>query len=220
MNAPTLTSVARPSAAGPRRLSRQHLWDQVSIYLPVLLMALLAVASYWLLRATPEVPEPQPERPLAHEPDYVMQRFSVKAFDASGALRSEIFGAEARHYPDTRTVEIDNARIRSVGAGGQLTTATAQRIISNDEQTAFTLAGDAVVIREAGRPDQVGAAPRLEFRGEAIQVFANPERVTSDRPVLLVRGNDRLQADTLDYQGGDVRVAVLSGRVRATLSPR
>ena len=28
-------------------------WDQVSIYLPVLLMGLLALASYWLLRATP-----------------------------------------------------------------------------------------------------------------------------------------------------------------------
>lgn len=220
MNAPALSPLTQPSAAGPRPFSRQRLWDQVSIYLPVLLMALLAVASYWLLRATPEVPEPQPERPLTHEPDYVMQRFSVKAFDASGALRSEIFGAEARHYPDTRTVEIDNARIRSVGAGGQLTTATAQRIISNDEQTAFTLAGDAVVIREAGQPGQVDAAQRLEFRGEAIQVFSNPERVTSDRPVLLVRGNDRLQADTLDYQGGDVRVAMLSGRVRATLSPR
>ena len=57
-------------------------------------------------------------------------------------------------------------------------------------------------------------------RGEFIQVFTEPERVVSDRPVLLVRGNDRLQADTLDYQGCDVRVATLTGRVRATLVPR
>ncbi len=219
MNAATLSPSTSPTArARPR--SRQRLWDQVSIYLPVLLMALLAAASYWLLRATPEALEPPPERPVTHEPDYFMQRFSVKLFDASGTLRSEVFGAEARHHPDTDTVEIDNARIRSVGDGGQLTTATARRVVSNAEQTAFTLDGDAVVIREPSRPGQAESVPRLEFRGEFIQVFTAPERVVSDRPVLLVRGNDRLQADTLDYQGGGVRVATLTGRVRATLAPR
>ena len=41
----------------------------------------------------------------------------------------------------------------------------------------------------------------------------------SDRPVVLVRGNDRLTADSLDYRG-DERAAVLKGRVRATLAPR
>jgi lipopolysaccharide export system protein LptC len=178
-------------------------------------MALLALASYWLLRVTPEAPEPRPARALSDEPDYLMQRFSVKVFDASGALKSEVFGAEARHIPNTNSTEIDNARIRSVGPLGQVTTATAQRIVSNGEQTAFTLAGDAVVIREPA-----GTLPRLEFRGEFIQVETAPERVYSDRPVLLLRGNDRLAGDALDYQGGDVRVAVLTGRVRATLSPR
>lgn len=222
MNAPTLAlNSPPPPGGGPRpRARRRHFWDQVSIYLPVLLMALLAAGSYWLLRATPVAPEIQPERPVTHEPDYFMQRFSVKLFDAGGALKSEVFGAEARHYPDTDTTEIDNARIRSIGTGGQLTTATARRILSNAEQTAFTLDGDAVVIREPARAGQAGAAPRLEFRGEFIQVFTEPERLFSDQPVLLLRGNDRLQGDTLDYQGGDVRVAVLTGRVRATLAPR
>jgi lipopolysaccharide export system protein LptC len=181
-------------------------------------MGLLALASYWLLRATPAPTEPLPERPPTHEPDYLMRRFSVKVFDASGALRSEVFGSEARHHPDSDTTEIDQARIRSIGPQGQVTIATAQRIVSNGAQTAFTLEGDAVVIREPAR--QGDGAPRLEFRGEHIQVFTEPERVVSDRPVLLVRGNDRLSADSLDYQGGDMRVANLNGRVRATLAPR
>jgi hypothetical protein len=46
-----------------------------------------------------------------------------------------------------------------------------------------------------------------------------PQRVTSDRPVRLLRGKDRLQGDTLDWRG-DERVAVFSGRVRVTLVPR
>ena len=84
MNATALPP-STPPATRARPRSRQRLWDQVSIYLPVLLMALLAAASYWLLRATPEALEPPPERPVTHEPDYFMQRFSVKVFDASGA---------------------------------------------------------------------------------------------------------------------------------------
>ena len=222
-NTPTLLSPPLPpqaAAAAPRPRKRRQLWDQLSIYLPVLLMGLLALASYWLLRATPKPPELQPLRAPTHEPDDLMRRFSVKLFDASGALRSEVFGTEARHHPDTDTTEIDAARIRSLGDSGQQTTATARRIVSNADQTVFTLDGDAAVIREPVRGDAATAAPRLEFRGAALQVFTSPERVLSDRPVLLRRGNDRLAADTLDYEGGDVRVAVLTGRVRATLAPR
>lgn len=214
------TAVAPPPTGRPRQgKRRRHWWDQLSIYLPVLLMGLMALASYWLLRATPDAPPPQPERPPTHEPDYRMRRFAVKVYDASGALKSEVFGVEARHHPDTDTTEIEQARIRALGLDGRITTATAQRIISNAGQTEFTLDGDAVVIREPAPSGAGASAPRLEFRGERLQVFTDPERVLSDRPVVLLRGNDRLTADTLDYRG-ELRVAALKGRVRAVLSPR
>ena len=204
----------------PRKRSRRRLWDQASIYLPVLLMGLLALGTYWLLRATPEAPEPVTERPLTHEPDYFMRRFSVKVFDASGVLQTEVFGAEARHHPDTDTTEIDQARIRSFGPQGQLTSATARRVIANGSNTEFTLDGDAVVIREAARQADGQALPRLEFRGETLKISTDPEHVVSDQPVLLVRGNDRMSAQSLDYSGGDQPVAVLGGRVKVTLAPR
>jgi lipopolysaccharide export system protein LptC len=216
----TLVSSPQVPSAGPRKPSRRRLWDRFSIYLPVLLMGLLALASYWLLQATPEPPEPVAERPLSHEPDYFMRRFSVKVFDAGGALKSEVFGAEARHRPDTDTTEIDNARIRSIGPGGQLTSATARRVIANGSNTEFMLDGDAVVIREVAPQAGGEALPRLEFRGESLKISTEPERVVSDQPVLLVRGNDRMSADTLDYRGGDERVAVFNGRVKVTLAPR
>ncbi len=207
-------------SSGLRKRSRHRFWDQVSIYLPVLLMGLLALASYWLLRATPEAPLPVPERPATHQPDYFMRRFSVKVFDVRGVLKTEVFGAEARHHPDTDTTEIDNARIRSYNDKGQLSTATARRVISNSTNTEFTLEGDAVVIREAGRQTGSDALPRLEFRGEYLKVFTDPEHVVSDQQVLLVRGNDRMSAASLDYRGGDERVAVFTGCVKSQLAPR
>jgi lipopolysaccharide export system protein LptC len=219
VNAAVSIDAPLPST-GPRKRSRRRFWDQVSIYLPVLLMGLLALASYWLLRATPEAPEPVAERPVTHQPDYFMRRFSVKVFDARGVLKTEVFGAEVRHHPDTDTTEIDNARIRSYNAQGQLTIATARRVISNSNHTEFMLEGDAVVIREASPQASGQTLPRLEFRGEVLKVFTDPERVMSDQPVLLVRGNDRMSADSLDYRGGDERLAVFTGRVKSQLAPR
>ena len=214
------TLAALPTSAGrpPKRRSRR--WaDQFTIYLPVLLMGLLALGSYWLLRATPPPPEPAVARPVTSEPDYFMRRFSVKVFDASGVLINEVFGSEARHRPDTDTLEVDQARIRVVGEDGLVTTATAQRVVSNGARTEFLLEGDAVVVREARTLPGGGSAPRLEFRGEQLRVFTEPQRVLSEQPATVLRGNDRLQSDTLDYVEAD-RVALMRGRVKVQLAPR
>lgn len=192
-------------------------WDGLSVYLPVLLMMLLAMASYWLLRLTPEPPKPEPERPLTHEIDYYMRRFSVKIFAPNGALSSEMYGSEAHHYPDTDTVVIDNARVRSFNANKQLSTATAHQVIANGAGTEFDLKGDAVVVRQAGRSTSGKRLSRMEFHGEHLKVSTQPEVVTSDVPVLLVRDADQITADTLDFRGDATQVVELTGNVRAKL---
>lgn len=204
-----------------RRLSRlaRRLLDQVTVYLPLLLMGLLALGSYWLLRATPEIQPPLPERAPSHEPDYFMRNFSVRTYDAQGRLKTEVFGTEARHYPDTDTLEVDQARIRSVSPEGRLTTASAQRVTTNADQSEYILRGQARVVREAFQPPSGRALPRLEFQGEHLRVLNQDERVESDQPVLLLRGSDRLEGDTLIYDE-KTGVADLRGRVRAQLHPR
>ena len=222
MNAP-MPVAAVPAAAlvqSPvKRRSFSRWWDQLSIYLPVALMMLLALASYWLLRATPEPETPKPKREVTHEPDYFMHRFSVKVFEPGGALKTELYGTAARHHPDTGTLVVDAARIRSFSPQRQLSTATARQITSNDEGTEFLLEGDAAVVRQASRGAQGEAMPRLEFHGQLLRVVTQPEHVSSELPVVLIRGQDQITANTLDYQG-DSRVAELTGQVKARFAPR
>ena len=201
----------------PRR--KRKLMDQLSIYLPVLLMGLLALASYWLLRATPAPEVAEVERPVSVEPDYFMRRFSVKAFDGQGTLKTEVRGVEARHYPATDMVEIDDARIRHIGEQGLPTLATAKLVTTNGDNTEFVLRGNAVIVREAGNDINGQPQPRLEFQGEFLHIFLEPDRIVSDRPVTLLRGNDRLVADTLDY-AGESQIANFKGRVKVQLAPR
>lgn len=206
-----------PSSPRRQRPWWVRAWDAFSVYLPVLLMMLLALASYMLLQATPEAPEPVPEQPATHEPDYYMNRFSVKIFAPNGALSSEMYGAQAHHFPDTDTVVIDNARVRSFNTHQQLSTATAKQVLANGAGTEFELKGDAVVVRQAGRTASGKRLSRMEFHGEHLKVGTQPERVEADAPVLLVRDQDQITADALVYQGDATQVVELSGNVRAKL---
>lgn len=200
------------------RLARQA-WDRLSIYLPIALMGLLALGTYWLVRSTPLIGESASEQPLRKDPDYLMERFSIRTFDAHGRLKSEVSGEQARHYPHTDILEIEDVRIRSFNSRGHLTTASARRALANNDATEVQLIGDALVVREATLDRGTGSTlPRVSFSGEFLHAFLQDERIRSHKPVELTRGSDRITANSLDYSNFD-QVVELRGRVRGTLQP-
>ncbi len=192
-------------------------WERFLLYLPLMVMGTLALGTYWLVRSTPVPEAAQAERVRGHEPDYFMQGFSIKTYDASGRMRSEVQGDVARHYPDTQWIEIDSIRIRSFDAQGRLTTASALRGLTTDSGSEVQLIGKAVVVREADKTAGK-TQPRMEYRGEFLHAFMDTEVVKSHKPVELTRGNDRFTADALEFDNVD-QVIQLRGRVRGTLVP-
>lgn len=195
----------------------QQLWYELSLYLPIALIGVTALATYWLVRTTPAPGAPAEPRAEVHEPDYFMKRFSLKTYDVDGRLKSEVFGAEARHYPDTDTLEIDDARLLSYGPTGVLTVATARRAITNGDGSQVQLIGNARVVRE-DRSDSTAPGPRLEFKGEFLHAYLDTERVISDQPVQITRGSDRFEAQRMAYDHVEQTLS-LGGRVRGTLMP-
>ena len=204
-----------PPQPQSQRWSLRILAERLTLYLPVLLMGLLALGTWWLVRSAPRAPEPVVEQQPRHEPDYFMRQFSVRNFDASGHLSSELHGSELRHYPDTQELEIDQARLRSVTLEGVVTTAQAQRAISNADGSQVQLLGDARLVRQAHTPTADGgkALAQLEFQGEFLHAWLKEERIRSHLPVTLVQGGDVFTADSLDYDRSS-QLLVLQGRVR------
>jgi lipopolysaccharide export system protein LptC len=194
-------------------------WESLSVYLPIMLMGVLALGTYWLARNTPALGPAEVQRPASHDPDYSMKRFSLKTFDAAGKLKTEIHGTEGRHYPDTDTLEIDQPRIRSFNPRGELTVATARLAVSNSDGSEVQLVGNAVVTREPVTSADGRTVPRAEVRSEFLDAFLNTERVKSHKPVEVIRGHDRFTADSLDYDNLD-RIMQMQGRVRGVLPAR
>jgi lipopolysaccharide export system protein LptC len=201
----------------PLRVRR--VWDHLAVYLPLVLMGLMAMTTYWLVRNTPLIGEAELEAAPRHVPDYFMRDFSVKVFGDDGKLKSEMLGVEGRHYPDTDTLEIDQPRIRILGAEGRITTAVAARGLVNADGSEAQLFDNAVVVREASTNAQGVVVPRSELQSNFLHLFANTEQVRSHLPVILVRGaGDRFTADGMDYDNLD-RLMQLKGRVHGTLQP-
>lgn len=206
-----------PGLAWVLRLWRATL-ERLTLYLPMALMGVLALGTYWLVRSTPVFEPPAPEKPKRHEADYVVGNFGLKTYDASGRLKSDITGQTARHYPDTDTLEIDHVRIRSVNERGHVTVASANLAVTNSDSSEVQLIGNALVVREA-REDRGETVPRMQFKGEFLHAFLDTERVKSHKPVDLQRGQDVFTADTLDFDNV-TSVMALQGRVRGTLVPK
>lgn len=204
------------SSGGPFRLTgRQRLadaFDAVSAWLPMLLMALVALGTWWLVKNTPLSEAPRAATPPRHEPDYTMNTFLVQRFAKDGALRVEIRGERMRHYPDTDTYEIDAAHLRSIGADGRITTADARTALANRDASEVQLSGGAHVVREAGAGEEA-----LDFRGEFLDVFQTTEQVRSHLPVLVTQGAQQIRADGMTYDHLTRRLE-LRGRTRAVLA--
>jgi lipopolysaccharide export system protein LptC len=196
----------------------RQLSSRLMLYLPMALMGLLALGSWWLARLTPSAPSVIAAPVQRQEPDYFLTNFSVQSFDAQGQLISEMMGKKATHFPGKEVLEIDQARFRSSRLG-LTTTGQSDRAFSNEDGSEVQLLGNAVVVRETGKNPQGQSVARVEFRGEFLHVFARMEELKSHKPVVVVHGTDQFSGDTLRYSKRD-GIVELTGRVRVRLDSR
>jgi lipopolysaccharide export system protein LptC len=192
----------------------RRLLDQLSVYLPLIVMALLALASWWLVRSAPEMLAPASNKPVRQDPDYRLADFSVKSFDITGRMTREVSGDKAQHYPATEALDIDQIRIYAESETGATMNAKAVQGIATDDGTRVTLIGDAYAIRHPH-----GTSAQVELRGERLEALPDEDRLVSSDPVHITRDRDVYTAETMNFNSNTGEY-VLQGRVRGTLMPK
>lgn len=208
-------SLGPAADAPPRAPTPWHLRlrDALSSYLPLLLMALLALATWWLVKNSPRPEAARPVAAVSSEPDYTMSQFTVERFDATGRLKLRIEGAQLRHFPDTDRIEIEGAQIRAYAPDGRVTLATAKRALGNGDGSEIQLLGGAEVTAQ----DRSGVP--LVMKGEFLHAFLITERVKTHLPVSVRQGGSEFRAAGLEYDHAARRLD-LKGPLRAVLAPR
>lgn len=188
--------------------------DRLTMYLPLLVMLLLAMGSWWLVRSMPDLWRAPSQGQVRQDPDYHLERFSTQVFDAQGRSIRTVWGDKARHYPDSDELHIDAVRFSAVNEEGVEMRGTARQGIATGDGERLTLLGQAHVVRPAH-----GQTPRLELLGERLVALKTPEKLLSDLPVEILRDRDRFTAKGLDFDMKTGQYA-LEGRVHGTLQPR
>jgi lipopolysaccharide export system protein LptC len=192
----------------------RRLLDQLSLYLPLILMAVLALSSWWLVRSMPEMLYADENKPVRKEPDYRLEKFWVKSFDATGRMTREVGGDAGRHYPHVDELHIDKVRIYAESEKNVKMNAKAETGVATGDGERITLIGQAVAIREAD-----AQAPRTELRGERLLALPKEERLLSSDPVHITRERDVFTAQTLNFNSKTGEY-LLEGRVRGMLAPK
>ncbi|MFO1218551.1 MAG: LPS export ABC transporter periplasmic protein LptC [Burkholderiaceae bacterium] len=202
-------TLAPPALWRDRRSWRRRLRDLLSAYLPLLLMTLLALSTWWLVKNTPRPPADNEPIAMRSDPDYEMRDFAITRFAADGHVKVRVEGQLLRHYPDTDRLEIVQADIRAIGADGRTTHARAARALGNGDGSEWQLSGGAKVTT------QPPSGSALEIDSEFLQVYVSTERLRTHLPVVVRRGSDELRAAAMSYDNLAQRLE-LSGPVRAS----
>lgn len=221
MSATSSTPLAPPPAPARRREAPPLLWrvqSLVGTYLPLLILALLAAFTWWLVKSTPLPEDGSAQRVLRHEPDYQMQGFELQRFKPDGTLALQVRGREMRHYPDTDTLEIDGIELRALGKDGTLTVAQARQALSNADASEIRLQGDVLVRRYAqAQPENLPA--QLEISGEFLQLNPPRELMSSHLPVTLRTGQGSFSVQSFEYDNLSGQLQ-FHGRSTASYLPR
>lgn len=188
--------------------------DSLALYLPGLVMAIFALGSWWLVRSLPTLLNDAPTKAVRQEPDYYLNQFSVQSFNSSGRLIKEISGKRAQHFPDSDTLEISDVVLQGVNPNGKRFNARADRALAKGDGSEMTLMGDVLLTQHASSKNN-GLSP-IELRSQKLNTMTKEERLFSDVPVEIRRGQDVFTANSmrLNSQTGEYE---LTGKVRGVI---
>jgi lipopolysaccharide export system protein LptC len=202
-----------PQPVWPRLPWHLRLLRTVTAYMPLVVMALLALFTWWLVRNSPVADEPRGPKAVRSEPDYIMGSFTLQRYSPDGDLSVQIQGAQLRHYPDTDLLEIDGVQLVATTADGAVTRATANKASATGDGNEVKLEGGARVVQEG-----VDQALPMEIEGEYLQALLKTKQVRSHLPVRLRQGTSELRVARVEVDNAK-RVAVFGGPIRVQIQP-
>jgi len=175
-------------------------------------MIALALFTVWLERTVREDERHPSYR--RHDPDYIIDNFTVTSFDRNGTPESTLAAAKMLHYPDDDTTELLAPRVVHSRPDKPRITLRADRgALSPDGEEVF-LFGNVLMTRDAG-PGVGPARVQTTF----LHVLRSRSLVRTDREVEIAEEGRVLSGRGMEYSN-DTQELVLHANVRGRFEPR
>lgn len=201
------------------------------VYIPLLIMALLAAVTWWLVVITPGMPDMIIRRAKSANPDLEIYNFTAKRFDASGTLRSSLIGDVARQYPLTNTIVVDRVNLMTTESSVEenkiqppldtpgieffRVTAISDIGIIYNADSVIEFIDNAYITRQP--LEAQGNSGKLEFWGNELKILVNENLMVSTQPVDIRRDGIRYTAQGMTFNN-NTGILEMKGKVDGTIS--
>lgn len=149
----------------------------VRVLIPMLIFALLAVSSGWLLYRSSY--DGDIDRGARHTPDFFLENFNLTSMDSEGQPHHILSGTALRHYGDDDSSEIDQPRLKLVGKTRPQWSASAGKAHIASDGAEIRLEQDVLLQRSS--PEQES----LKIESSSITLWPDQERAATDQPIKL-----------------------------------
>lgn len=160
---------------------------QVLKFLPILLMAVLTLGTYWMVQMNH--PNLDTEKQKRHVPDYIMDGVVVTTLGPEGNTKFRVVGQTLIRYEDDASLEMDFPIARRFHEAKPPITVKSDKGFMDGDMTILDMVGNASLTRpaQAATATQAGSA-RLLMSSSKFTVLMNDDIVKTNRPVNLEQG--------------------------------
>ena len=178
-----------------------------SLWLPLLVLLLLAALSFWIERSV-QIPVNGSEASKT-DPEGIMENFDALRTDPTGRPHYRLSAKKLKHYSGSKRTELESPRFVLLGSSmGDVSAESRQATVSPDGNE-VDLRGEVNVLR-AARAGQSA----MTLRTARLIVFPERNLLRSPGPVDVQDASLKLRAGAMEYNAGQ-RVIKLTGRVQA-----
>lgn len=198
--------------------------DRFRTWLAIILLALVALGSFWILEVMRRNDEEGNARSTARsEPDYYVENFNFVRLPNNGKANYHITGERLTHHPRDDNFEIQQPRINSfnanetplsIRADSAMVEPKSRQISPEREHDQIHLQGNVQV----ERPEST-AASYLKLQSDYILLLPDENLMKTDKQVKLTAKNAELRATGMIADNTKQKIELL-GKVHARLSKR
>lgn len=180
-----------------------------STLFPLVMLLLLAGLTLWLERTS------QPQAVVSgksrHDPDYIVNNFTITRFDANGKLYQTLTAKEMRHYPDDDSTQADMPH---------LVYHRDRKTYISADQAWIDSGGKTVELEQNVRVRHENLkGPETVLTTTTMTVLTEEEIARTKAPVTITKGGTVIRGIGME-SNNKTQISVLGGRVQGTIAPQ
>jgi lipopolysaccharide export system protein LptC len=177
--------------------------NRISHLLPIVLMLFLAALTLWL-RIALETPSPSGNGHHRHDPDAIIDNFTLTRLDDEGIPQYTLTANRMLHFTDNDTTELAAPKVVRRSEGPTVTITADRGTLTRDSNQAF-FHGNVLVIRAAAPGSE-----ELRVHTDYLHVLPDENIARTDQAVTITEGRSSLSGIGMEFDEKTRQFALFS----------